>query len=292
MFLAPTPRPAKNKPPSGITVLLVPPNEMSLDPQIWPTPVAIAHRGSRLLWPENTMEAFSGAFEMGYRHLETDLHMTSDGVLVCIHDHTVDRTTGGSGEVSSFTFDELQTLDAGYRHGDREGFGFRGKGITIPSFFQVVTDLADVSLVVDLKIEGLAQPLADLIEELSNHERLIVGGFSDERLDEFRKVTGGSVATSTGPTLSRMWVLASRVGRGGGGEASALQLPTQIRGVRVVDEKLVRSAHDAGLQVHVWTVNDTNEMERLLNIGVDGLVTDRPDLLKTVLTGRGEWSGQ
>lgn len=265
---------------------------MALDPGIWPTPVAIAHRGSRLLWPENTMESFSGAFEMGYRHLETDLHITGDGVLVCIHDHTVDRTTDGSGDVSSFTLKELQALDAGYRHRSREGFGFRGKGITVPSFSQVATDLGDVSLIVDLKIDGLAQQFADLIDELGIHERLIVGSFSDERLDEFREATGGRVATSTGTALSRMWVLASRVGKGGGGEASALQLPTQIRGVRVVDEKLVQSAHDAGLHVHVWTVNDVDEMERLLDLGVDGLVTDRPDHLKTLLKERGEWNGR
>ena len=229
---------------------------------------------------------------MGYRHLETDLHMTSDGILVCIHDHTVDRTTEGSGAVSSFTFEELQAFDAGYRHLSRDGFEFRGKGITIPSFSQVVTDLEDVSLVVDLKIDGLAHPFADLIDEHEIHDRLIVGGFSDERLEEFRQATGGRVATSSGPTLSRIWVLASRVGRGGGGQASALQLPTQIRGVRVVDDRLVRSAHDAGIQVHVWTINNVEEMERLLDLGVDGLVTDRPDRLKALLIERGEWSGQ
>jgi len=262
---------------------------MTLDRQIWSPPVPIAHRGSRLLWPENTMESFSGAFEMGYRHIETDLHITSDGVIVCVHDHTVDRTTEGSGEVSDHTFDEVRTLDAGYRHGGRDGFTFRGKGIAIPSFEQVVTDFPDVSLVVDLKIDGLARPLADLVDRLGIHDRIIVGGFSDDRLNEFREVSGGRVPTSTGPALSRMWVLASRVGRGGGGDASALQLPTQIRGVRVVDEKLLRSAHQAGLQVHVWTVNEVQEMKRLLDLGVDGLVTDRPDILKSLLVERGEW---
>ncbi len=263
---------------------------MTLDPQTWPTPVPIAHRGSRLLWPENTMESFSGAVEMGYRHIETDLHITGDGILVCVHDHTVDRTTEGSGDVSAHTFDEIRALDAGYRHGSRDGYTFRGKGITIPSLEQVVTDLPDVSLVVDLKIDGLARPFADLIDNLGIGDRLIVGGFSDDRINEFREITGGRVPTSTGTALSRIWVLASRVGRGGGGDASALQLPTQIRGVRVIDEKLLRSAHEAGLQVHVWTVNDVDEMRRLLDLGADGLVTDRPDLLKSLLVERGEWN--
>ncbi|HET9258491.1 MAG TPA: glycerophosphodiester phosphodiesterase family protein, partial [Acidimicrobiia bacterium] len=93
----------------------------------------------------------------------------------------------------------------------------------------------------------------------------------------------------TGPALARLWVLASRVGRSGGGDAAALQLPTHMRGVRVVDEKLVNVAHAAGLQVHVWTVNEETEMHRLLDIGVDGLITDRPDRLKNVLETRGEW---
>ena len=235
------------------------------------------------------MESFSGAVDMGYRHIETDLHITSDGVVVCVHDPTVDRTTGGSGEVSAYTLEEILALDAGYRHGSREGFTFRGKGIEIPTLEQVVTDFPDVFLVVDLKIDGLARPFADLIDRLGLQDRLIVGGYSDDRINEFREVTGGRVPTSSGPTLSRMWVLASRVGRGGGGEASALQLPTQIRGVRVVDEKLLQSAHDAGLQVHVWTVNDVKEMERLLDLGVDGLVTDRPDVLKSLLIDREQW---
>ena len=136
------------------------------------------------------MESFSGAFEMGYRHIETDLHITRDGILVCVHDHTVDRTTEGSGDVSAYTFDEIRTLDAGYRHGSRDGYTFRGKGIAIPSLEQVVTDLPDVSLVVDLKIDGLARPFADLIDRLGIGDRLVVGGFSDDRINEFREITG------------------------------------------------------------------------------------------------------
>lgn len=262
---------------------------MTLDPLRWPTPVPIAHRGSRLLWPENTMEAFGSAIAMGYRHLETDLHITSDGVLVCIHDDTVDRTTNGTGDVSSFSFEELQALDAGYRHASRGGFAFRGKGVTVPSFEEVLATFSDVNIVVDMKIDGLATPLHELIDRLEAHARIIVGSFEDERIDEFLDASGGRVATSTGTALSRLWVLTSRVGRGVKCDAKALQLPTQIRGVKVVDEKLVAAAHDAGLQVHVWTVNDGVEMARLLDIGVDGLITDRPDVLKELLVERNEW---
>lgn len=237
------------------------------------------------------MEAFSAAVEMGYRHLETDLHITYDGELVCIHDATVDRTTNGKGKVHHYTLDELQALDAGYRHGTDEGFPFRGEGVRVPTLRELLVGFPEVSVVVDLKVDSLHQALADLIDELDAHERLIVGAFSDDRIGEFRKETQGRVPTSTGPVATRMWVLASRVGRKVGGEASALQVPVQMRGVRVVDPKLVEAAHGAGLQVHTWTVNDRSEMEKLLEIGVDGLVTDRPDVLKGLLIDRGEWEG-
>jgi glycerophosphoryl diester phosphodiesterase len=256
----------------------------------WTPPLAIAHRGSRHLWPENTMEAFSQAVALGFRFLETDLQVTADGVLVCIHDDTVDRTTDGTGAVNSFGFDELAALDAGFRHNTEGRHPFRGRGLSIPSLEETVTALPEVSFVVDLKGEGQVQLLADLIERHSLHDRLIVGSFSDQRLVEFRKATEGRVATSTGPMLSRMWLLTSRVGRGAGGEARALQLPTQVRGVKVVDEKLVDTAHAHGLHVHIWTVNDPVEMEGYLDLGVDGIITDRPDLLRDVLISRGQWT--
>ena len=237
------------------------------------------------------MEAFSHAVGLGYRHLETDLHLTSDRVLVCVHDHTVDRTTEASGLLSEFTFSDIAALDAGYRHRSPEGHIFRGTGISIPSFEEAVTTLGHVSFVVDLKIAGLAEPLAEMINDLDLHDRLIVGSFSDQRLEEFREVTRGTVPTSTGSVLTRSWLVASRVGRGGGGEASALQIPTHLRGVRVANRKLVDTAHKYGLLVHVWTVNDPNDMESLLDLGVDGLITDRPDLLKDVLTARDQWPG-
>jgi glycerophosphoryl diester phosphodiesterase len=255
----------------------------------WTPPVAIAHRGSRLLWPENTMEAFSGAYSLGFRHLETDLHLTADGALVCIHDHTVDRTTDGTGPVSSFTLAELSRLDAGFRHGP--GFDFRASDAAIPTLEELVTTFPDAGVVVDLKIDGLSGPLADLIDRLNLHERLIVGSFHDSRLAEFRVESRGRVKTSVGSASTRAWLIASRMGRAPRNEASALQLPRRSRGLRVVDKRLIETAHRHGVQVHVWTINRPDEMNELLDMGVDGLVTDRPDLLKQVLIERGEWVG-
>lgn len=262
---------------------------MSLDLDVWHPPVPIAHRGSRLLWPENTIEALAGAVQLGYRHLEIDLHLTSEGLPVCIHDPTVDRTSNGKGAVSTYSLERLQTLDAGYRHASPDGYPYRGKGLRIPTLEEVFAAFPDAAYVLDLKTDGLEGPVSDLLDRFGLHHRVIAGGFNDRRLAAFHHRTGGMVATSTGPTDARRWLIGSRVGRSGGGLADAIQVPVQRRGVRIVDHKLVEAAHRHGIQVHVWTVNDPDEMIRLLELGVDGVITDRPDLLKEVLEERGEW---
>jgi glycerophosphoryl diester phosphodiesterase len=160
----------------------------------------------------------------------------------------------------------------------------------VPALEEAVLAFPEVSFVVDLKTDSLIEPLHRLIEGLALHDRLIVGSFADRRLEEFRVVSRGRVATSSGAASSRSWLVASRIGRGVSTEARALQLPVRSRGVRVVDRRLVEAAHARGLQVHVWTVNNPSEMADLLDLGVDGLITDRPDLLKEVLVGRGEWA--
>jgi len=235
------------------------------------------------LWPENTMVAFAGAIEMGARHVETDVRVSADGVVHCIHDVSVDRTTDASGPVSVFTSEEISMLDAGFGHASQEGYTFRGSGAAIPRFEELITSFPDVHVVVDLKEDAVVEPLADLVERLDIGERLIVGSFSDARLARFRELTDGTVPTSVGSTTARSWLLASRVGRGLSGPGSALQLPLQRGGVRVVDRRLVDAAHARGLQVHVWTINEPNQMQELIEIGVDGIVTDRIDLLLELL---------
>ncbi|MCI0425089.1 MAG: glycerophosphodiester phosphodiesterase [Actinobacteria bacterium] len=255
----------------------------------WSAPVAIAHRGSRYHWPENTLEAFAGAVSMGYRHIETDVRMTRDGVLVCIHDPTVDRTTEGVGRVAEFDFADLESLDAGHRHSKSNEYPFRGRKIRVPRLEETVASFPDTRFVLDLKADGMAMELARIIDDQDLGERVVVGSFNDRRLREVRRATSGRVPVSTGSARSRSWVAASRMGRSPVGAASALQVPKSLRGVRVVDGKLVAAAHRAGLQVHVWTVNEREEMGRLLDLGVDGLVTDRLDVLREVLAGRGAW---
>lgn len=255
-----------------------------------PRPFAIAHRGSKLIWPENTMMAFSHAHESGLRWLETDLHVSKDGHVVCIHDDTVDRTTNASGHVSKFTAAELGVLDAAFHFdvaGDRP---YRDQGHGVPTLEDLVTEFDDCRLVVDLKQDGLAPVLWELIRRLDIADRVIVGSFSDRRLSEFRQISDGAVATSAGPRAVAR-ALAAAALTTPPLLADALQVPVSARGVPIVTARSVEKFHDAGYQVHVWTVNSSKQMHRLLDMGVDGIITDRPDALKAVMIERGVWTG-
>ncbi len=232
------------------------------------------------------MTAFRGAVDLGFTWLETDLHLSADGALVCLHDDTVDRTTDGTGVASQMTLEQIQSLDAGY-HDER----FRGKEIRIPTLEEVVTAFPDARLVVDLKQDGLEVALVDLVARLDLWGRLIVGSFSDARLAGFRSLSGGRVRTSTGSgeTLrawARSWFgTPERL-------ADAVQVPRFHLGLPVVTPRTVAGFHRGGYEVHVWTVNTEEEMERLLGWGVDGIITDRPDLLRSVFERRGLWPDQ
>ncbi|MGH8928714.1 MAG: glycerophosphodiester phosphodiesterase [Acidimicrobiia bacterium] len=253
-------------------------------------PHGIAHRGSRLLWPENTEVAFRGAAEFGYRLFETDLRVTADGVLVCFHDPVLNRTTNGRGFIANNSFDDLRRLDAGYRHRVDGDFPFRGKGLVVPSFVEMVEAFPGSGWVVDLKADHTETLLADAIDEFGLAERVIVGSFSTERIARFRNLTNAQVPTSTPPAeLVRAMVATAASGRPLGARLTgheafhpstvALQVPATWYGVLVVTGGLVRTAHDQGRLVHVWTVNDPSTMKALAEMGVDGLITDRADLL-------------
>jgi glycerophosphoryl diester phosphodiesterase len=234
------------------------------------------------------MEAFAGAVGLGYRWLETDLHLTADGAVVCFHDDTVDRTTGSTGPVAALTLAELTALDAGFRFAPERDHPRRGRGVRVPTLEEVVTSFADTRVIVDLKQDGLEQPLAGLIARLRLWDRVVVGSFSDRRLRRFRALTGDRVATSTGPVETiRRWAMAN-AGRVPAA-ADAIQVPERAGRLSVITPRTLAGFRRAGSQVHVWTVNEPADMRRLLDWGVDGLITDRPDLLKEVLVERGEW---
>lgn len=253
-------------------------------------PIAMAHRGSTLLWPENTMMAFQGAVDLGYKYLETDVHASSDGILMCFHDTILDRTTDGTGLVSARALAELVTLDAGYRFDPIHNFPARATGVTIPSFEELAMTFPDAILTIDLKAARIEQLMVDTIRRLKLSDRVIIGSFQEKRVRTFRKLAPPDVATSAGPRETARIVFGAKAGRSMRVTADVLQVPEFHRGIKLVDERFIDVVQTQGKQVHVWTVNEVDEMTRFLDMGVDGLVTDRPDLLKALLVERnGTW---
>lgn len=245
----------------------------------------MAHRGFSRDGLENSMAAFRAAVELGYRYLETDVHTTADGELLVFHDDTLDRITDGSGRISELS---AQTV-ARARIGGAEH---------IPLLKELSSAFPDVRLNIDVKDWNSVATLAAAIERYGLHDRVLVASFSDRRrravLEQLSRPAAGSAGIVSnslfvlfGPVLPRplMRLLVARVLRG----VHALQVPVRYGIFTVVTPGFVRRAHRHGLQVHVWTVNDPAEMHRLLDLGVDGIVTDRADLLKDVLQERGAW---
>jgi glycerophosphoryl diester phosphodiesterase len=256
-------------------------------------PLFFAHRGGSLLAPENTLVAFEGGVSYGADALELDIQMTLDGELMVIHDPAVDRTTNGTGPVARFTFDELRRLDAGFRFTPDGGatYPFRGQGHSIPLLREVFARFPAKRINIDLKAADPERErrLWQLIQETAGEDRVMVGSFLHTSLVRFRLLTGGRVATSASQreTVRFLAAVASRTTRLLRPAYDALQVPEKHRGVRVVSPAAIAAAHRLGLDVHVWTVDERADMERLLAWGVDGLMTDRPDVLAPVLRTAG-----
>jgi glycerophosphoryl diester phosphodiesterase len=253
-------------------------------------PLLFAHRGGAALAPENTLEAFLQAVERwGADVLETDVRLTRDGELVLIHDDTVDRTTNGTGRVSELTWAELQELDAGYRftHDDGE-HPFRGRGVRIPRFEELLEALPGVRINVDSKAPEAARTLVDLIHRRGDEHRVLLASEFEETRGDRLGYRGPISATRRQITrfylLSRLPVDAPWTP-----STDAFQIPWWWEGRQVTTERFVRRAQRRNIPVHVWTVDDPGLMRTLLAWGVDGIQTDRPDLLAKVLheeTGR------
>jgi glycerophosphoryl diester phosphodiesterase len=252
-------------------------------------PIRLAHRGSRILWPENTWRAFDAVTAgLAYAYIETDIRVTRDGIVVVFHDETLERTTNGTGKISKWDWEDLRRLDAGYRFSpDGENFPSRGTGVTISRLDETFDRYPDVHFNVDLKEQGSEWPVAQVIALAGKTDQVLIGSFSDRRIARFRRITKGDVATSAGPTAAMAMYAASRLGRTINRKADAYQLPRKIRG-GAVDQKLVDAIHEAGAHIHVWTVDDPVHMHDLLALGVDGIVSDRPDVLNDVIEERSD----
>jgi len=247
-------------------------------------PLLVAHRGGSGVAPENTLIAFRSAVEdWGADMLEMDVRTTRDGEVVVIHDATVDRTTDGTGPVASFTYPELERLDAGARFVDPDGnASFAGKGVKVPRFEDVLTALPNTRMNVEAKEPQVAGRLVDVIRRHGAERRVLVAA-EFERARRFARGYPGPWGASRHHVL--MFLLSARLPGGGPytPEVDILQVPEVWKGIRIVTPRFVREAHRRNIPVQVWTVDDPRDMRRLLAMGVDGIQTDRPDLLAHVL---------
>lgn len=252
-------------------------------------PLVMAHRGGSGLWPENTLYAFEHAAEMGVDVIETEIHSTADNNLVFIHDETIDRTTNGTGPVNSFTLAELKEFDAGYNWTADGGltFPFRGKGLTVPTLEEVFTALENIRINIDIKQVNppLASQLCEMIHSFNMVEKVMVASFSTKVLRQFRQVCS-EVSTSASKGEVTLFFLMNLIFPGTvyGPVCHALQIPEHSSGLHVLTKRFLQGAHSRNLKVHVWTVNQVEDMRRLLELGVDGIITDYPDRLISLLT--------
>jgi glycerophosphoryl diester phosphodiesterase len=250
--------------------------------------MVMAHRGGRYLWPENTLFAFENATALGVDVLEMDLRSTRDGAIVVLHDDTVDRTMDGSGPVLEYTLEELKSLDAAYHWSPDDGqtYPLRGQGIVIPTLEEVLAAFPDMQMNIEIKQSepSIVASVCDLLSEHGAVERVLVASFDSDTIKAFRE-TCPEVASTAGESEVRLLYGLSVIYLGGlyRPQAEAVQVPEYSGGIHVVTQRFIDAAHRRGMDVHVWTVNEADDIQRMLDLGVDGIITDAPDLLLQML---------
>jgi glycerophosphoryl diester phosphodiesterase len=251
-------------------------------------PLVMAHQGGKGLWPANTLYAFEGAFALGVDVLEMDIHCSADGALVVRHDPSVDSTTDGAGFIRDLSLAELKALDAGYRWTADGGrtFPFRGLGITIPTLEEVLAAFPNTRLNIDIKPEDPAVvPLfAQMLSKYGRLENVLVGSFHNDQIRRFRErcpqaATAASVR-ETQVFYGLHCIFLARIYAPG---AQAFQIPESNSVLRLITPRFISDAHAHNMEVHVWTVNEVADMRRLLDWGVDGIISDYPDRLMALL---------
>ncbi len=256
--------------------------------------LVIAHQGGDGLFPSNTLYAFEHAAKLGVDVLELDVHASKDGELVVIHDDTVERTTNGAGKVSDLTTAELKELDAGYNWSPErkgESFPYRDKGITIPTLEEVFAAFPDYRINIEIKQESssITQPLCDLIRKYNKQEQVLVVTFYDAAMKDFRQKCP-EIVTAGAPNEVRTFYIFHRLFLGSlyRASADAFQVPEyqgeeDKNSLHIVTKRFVEDAKRKNIELHVWTVDEIEDMQRMLELGVDGIITDRPDRLLELL---------
>jgi glycerophosphoryl diester phosphodiesterase len=258
------------------------------------TPYLLAHQGGEHLAPTNTMAAFAVADSIGVDFLDIDIHMSKDGHLVGIHDSTVDRTTNGHGRVDAYTLAELQTLDAGYHFQDLQGdYSYRGKGVSIPALEEVFSTYGTkYHLHFEIKDaypkggpSQIEEKLWTLIQKYAMEKRVIVAAFQQKIIDRFQELSGEQVVVGAGTTEVAQFVVAHKLRIPGlyHQRSDVLEIPLHSYGINLKDRSLIERAHQLDMQVYYWTIDDQSTMQELIELGADGIFTNRPDLLKEVI---------
>jgi glycerophosphoryl diester phosphodiesterase len=256
----------------------------------WPT--NFAHRGASSRVPENTLEAFRLAVLSGAGGLELDVHMASDGRVVVIHDDSVDRTTEGTGLVRRMTLHEVQSLDAGYRFTPDGGttYPYRGRDVRVPELGEVLREFPGHRVNIDVKEEqpGVEAALLETIRDAGAGDRVLVVSEMPAVVERVRELSGNSISTGASRREIRDFYRLSRLRL----EVlvrppyDALQVPVEYGGREVVTPRFVNAAHNRGVRVDVWTIDESEEMRRLLDLGADVIMTNRPEVLEGVLGER------
>jgi glycerophosphoryl diester phosphodiesterase len=255
-------------------------------------PANLAHRGASASAPENTLEAFRLAVESGAGGLELDVHLTRDGHPVVIHDPTLDRTTNTSGAVAGLTLDELREPDAGYNFSPEGGntHPYRGLGLRIPTLAEVLREFPGVVLNIDMKADrpGIEAAVQELLREADAEGRALVVSSRRGAVRRFRRMSGGRISTGASRWEIGVFLLFSnlRLERLLIPAYDALQVPLTYRGLPLVTRRFVDAAHGRNVRVDAWTINEEGEMRRLLDLGVDVIMTDRPETLAELLGER------
>jgi glycerophosphoryl diester phosphodiesterase len=248
-----------------------------------PYPRAFVHRGwhyDELDGMENSLSAFRRAVSEGYHYLETDVHATSDGVVVVHHDAVLDRTTDLSGPIARQPWQVVRTAKIGGRE-------------PVSRLEDVLEELPDALLNIDVKASRAIDPLIGTLRRMNAYGRVCVASFSEARLERVRRSAGEGLLTSMGTkAIARLWA-AGRLPafvRGRRGHQRIAQVPVRQGRLTVVDKRLIVAARQRGIEVHVWTIDEPDQMHELIDLGVDGIMTDKPGVLRDVLRERGLWA--
>ena len=254
---------------AGMPILDTPPRHPYLE---WDGPIPFAHRGGASDAPENTMPAFEYAVSLGYRYVETDVQVTADGVLVAFHDDDLRRTCGRDGRISRLPWSDVRTALVDGR-------------APVPMLDDLLGAWPDLRVNIDCKSDAAVDALVAALRRHDALHRVCLGAFDDRRLARLRAALGTGLCTSLGPLA----VASMRFGPRPRPKGLAAQVPVRQGPLTVTDERFVERCHALGVAVHVWTIDDPVEMGRLLDIGVDGIMTDRPQALREVFETRGLW---